>query len=103
LGSPLPALAAQQPACSYPATKQGGSPALMQACSMQPKLQWHSSGIYMVFFPNTESNNPYNTAQLYHFYKVQTPENISAKTLHVFSYTSDHERISFKMKMTVIQ
>jgi hypothetical protein len=70
---------------------------------MQSELHWHSSGIYVIASPNTGSDIPHNTAQLYHLYPVLTPENISAKTMHILSYTSDHECITLKMKMTVAQ
>jgi hypothetical protein len=62
---------------------------------MRPKLHWHSSGIYVVVSPNTGSDIPHNnTAKLYHFYTVPTPENTSAKTMHILSYTSDRECIT---------
>jgi hypothetical protein len=62
LGSPPPALATLQLACSHTATKHRGPPSLMQA-SLWPELRWHSLWIYMVVAPNTRTDIP-------HIYKL---------------------------------
>jgi hypothetical protein len=55
LGSIPPALASR----SHWATEHGGPPHLTQASPTRPELRRHSSGIYVVFSPNTGTDIPH--------------------------------------------
>jgi hypothetical protein len=59
LGSPPPTCAALWPDPSHPATKHEGLLSFTQAILTQPEFCQHSSGIYMVVSPNTETDIPH--------------------------------------------